>query len=60
LGTTQSRIVAVERVSLFPGSCLGVLSVLNNLDPSVIQLNPSAEYSEELHVVALIVLGTAG
>jgi hypothetical protein len=60
LGATESRIVAVERVPLFPGSCPGVLPLLNNLDPIVIQLNPLAEYSEERHVVTLIILGIVG
>jgi hypothetical protein len=32
-GATQSRIVAVERVPLFPGSCLGVLSTPRQPQP---------------------------
>jgi hypothetical protein len=52
--------VAVEMIPLFPGSCLGVLPTPESIDPSVIQSNLSAEYSEERHAMTLIVLGVAG
>jgi hypothetical protein len=57
LGATQSRIVAVERALCFREVVLECCRLLNSLDLSAIQSNMSAEYSEEYHVMILIVLG---